>query len=282
MKSYYTAEEAMKKLDLPKSTFHYLVRKGEINKIVLPLRKQAVYSRQEIDSLAREKEQMLADMNSTPERFTFVVPNHNDLLQLLELEKACFHEETIIPASTIEQRLHFNPENIHVLKDTKANQVVGSITMSPIKQEILEKLINLEIDETQVKVDEYLPFIQNEPLDCYVVSIIAKPCIGEEYYASRLLLATVNYLIELLDKGVYIRRLYTVATTEAGEQLAKSLHFTSLKTDWQGELEEFRHSYFLDMENTDSPSKLIRRYIQHKKNRDRRAKRYEKKDQKEI
>lgn len=282
MKSYYTAEEAMKKLDLPKSTFHYLVRKGEINKIVLPLRKQAVYSRQEIDSLAREKEQMLADMNSTPERFTFVVPNHNDLLQLLELEKACFHEETIIPASTIEQRLHFNPENIHVLKDTKANQVVGSITMSPIKQEILEKLINLEIDETQVKVDEYLPFIQNEPLDCYVVSIIAKPCIGEKYYASRLLLATVNYLIELLDKGVYIRRLYTVATTEAGEQLAKSLHFTSLKTDWQGELEEFRHSYFLDMENTDSPSKLIRRYIQHKKNRDRRAKRYEKKDQKEI
>src|SRR5436305_5687044 len=105
MKTYYTAEEAMKKLDLPRSTFHYLVRKGEIRKIVLPLRKQAVYSKQEIDQIAEEKAKMLTQLEIIPARIAFVVPNRADLEQLIEIEKACYHEETLFSPEIIEQRM---------------------------------------------------------------------------------------------------------------------------------------------------------------------------------
>jgi predicted DNA-binding transcriptional regulator AlpA len=60
MNVYYRAEEAMKKLGLPKSTFHYLVRQGKIPKIILPLRKQAVYPVKEIDEIAQERAVLLA------------------------------------------------------------------------------------------------------------------------------------------------------------------------------------------------------------------------------
>jgi len=141
MKTYYTASEAMKKLGLPKSTFHYLVRKGDIKKLTFPLRKQAVYPKQEIDKIAEERAAMLAEIATTPDRLTFKVPNQDELKQLLEIEKASYHEETIIPIETILERLKYNPENIHVLKDSKTNQVIGSITMSPVKPEILQRLI---------------------------------------------------------------------------------------------------------------------------------------------
>lgn len=274
MKSYYTAEEAMKKLELPKSTFHYLVRKGEIRKVTLPLRKQAVYPRQEIDQIAQERNAMLAEIETAPDRLTFMIPNRDDLEQLIELEQACYPEETIIPVDIMERRLAYSPENIHMLKDTKTNKVVGSITMAPIKPDVLEKLINLEIDETQVQVEDYLPFVPGEPLDCYVVSITAAQNFASKYYASRLLVAVVNYLIELLDRGINIRRIYTVATTEEGENLAQSLGLVPLKTDWQGPHEDFRHSYMLDLEDFNNKSKLVKRFLQKKKNQERRSKRY--------
>jgi hypothetical protein len=274
MKNYYTAEEAAKKLDIPKSTFHLLVRKGEISKVVLPLRKQGVYSKKEIDEIAERKEKMLQEIDKSPNILEFKIPNREDLEQLIEIERDCYHEDTIIPISTILERMKYNPENIHVLKDIRKNRVVGSITMSPIKEETLYRLINLEIDETQVEVQEYLPYIKDKPLDCYVVSIIAEQSIAEKYYASRLLIETVNYLIELLERGINIKNIYTVATTEKGEKLAKDLGLKQIKNEWKGEKEDFRHSYVINLENISSKSKLINLFKRSKINQERRKKRH--------
>ena len=73
MKTYYTAEEAMKKLDLPRSTFHYLVRKGKIPKITLPLRKQAVYPKKDIDEIAEERTRMLTELETKDEKLVKIV-----------------------------------------------------------------------------------------------------------------------------------------------------------------------------------------------------------------
>ena len=91
MRPYYTAEEAIRKLELPPSTFHYLVRKGEIPKLVLPLRRQAVYPKAEIDEIVRKRTQMLADIETNTDRLQFIVPDRSDLEQLLEIERECYH-----------------------------------------------------------------------------------------------------------------------------------------------------------------------------------------------
>lgn len=46
---------------------------------------------------------------------------------------------------------------------------------------------------------------------------------NKKYFASRLLAAISSYLAELLEKGIEIKRVYTVATTNEGKQLAKDL-----------------------------------------------------------
>jgi excisionase family DNA binding protein len=50
---YYTAQEAIERLGVPRSTFYYLVAQGRINKVRFGQRKQGVYRREQIDRLAR-------------------------------------------------------------------------------------------------------------------------------------------------------------------------------------------------------------------------------------
>ena len=90
------------------------------------------------------------------------------------------------------------------------------ITLSPLKQEVLEKLITLEIDETQIRPEDYRPYTTEHSQDCYVIGIIARPGIAEKYYASRLLHATLNYLIELLG----IQELFPVPAAGEGHLMS--------------------------------------------------------------
>jgi hypothetical protein len=277
MNNYYTAAEAIRKLNIPRSTFYHLLKIGDIPEgVIVPLRKQALYPKKEIDKLVEERARVLAEYEQAPERLKFMLPNREDLVQLVDLDRMVFREETLILPEEQMARFAYNPEAIHVLKDTKTETVLGGITISPLKQDVLEKLMRLEIDETQVKPESYLPFTTGTPQDCYVIGIIARPGITEKYYAGKLLYGALHYLIELLEKGVVIRRVYTVATTEDGDRLAQSLHFAPLAGEWQGEYENFRRPYVLDLEAKESKSKLINKYLQHKKNLERRRKRYEK------
>ncbi|MBE3559254.1 MAG: helix-turn-helix domain-containing protein [Ktedonobacteraceae bacterium] len=277
MKNYYTAAEAYKKLNIPRSTFYHLIKTGEIPAgIHVPLRKQALYRKEEIDKIAEERARYLEELKQEPDRLKFMLPSEEDLIQLVDIDRMVFHEETLIFPEDQLKRLKYNPEVIHVLKDCKTGEVVGGITLSPLKHDVLQKLINLEIGETKIKPEDYRPYSTEQPQDCCLVGIIARPGIAEKYYASRLIHATLNYLIELLERGVIIRRIYTVATTEDGDKLARDLHFTRLPGEWQGEHEDFRHPYVLYLDVKESKSVLINKYLKHKKNLERRRKRYEK------
>ena len=139
MKEYYTAEEAMRILELPTNTLDYLANKGEIPKTALPLIKEAVYPKEQIDKIARERAKTLAELEAKEEKLTFTVPRREDLQQLIEIEKTAYHEQTIIPVEQIIKRMSYNPENIHVLKDSSSDTVLGSITMSPSKRRYLTK-----------------------------------------------------------------------------------------------------------------------------------------------
>jgi hypothetical protein len=215
---------------------------------------------------------MLDEVAQTPERLVFVLPERSDVEQLVEIERIFFHEAIIVPAEEQWRQLSYNPEVIHVLEDSETNTVVGGVSISPIKPNVLEKLINLEIDETQIKPEDYLPYTTDQPLDCYIVDFAVRPSLLAGYYRTRLLKAALAYFIELLKRGVVIRRIYAAAITKSGEQLVKGLHFRLLKSDWTREHEEFRHSYVLDLENAASDSRLVKRYLKQRRNLERRLK----------
>ena len=266
MQNYYTAREAIKKLGIPRSTFYDLVKADEISKVNRPLRKRAYYPRQRIDELAEQRARMLGEVAQTPERFVFVLPQRDDLEHLVAIERMFFHESIIVPPEEQQKQLTYNPEAIHVLKDSNTNTVVGGVSISPLKPEVLEQLIGLEIDEAQIRPEDYLPYTTGTPLDCYIIDFVVRPGPMATYYGSKLMQATLDYFIELLNRRVVIRRFYTAAATKFGERLAKGLHFKLLQSDWTREHEEFRHSYILDLENTASNSRLVKHYLKQRRN----------------
>ena len=142
------------------------MKANEIPRVTVPLRKRFLYPKQRIDELAEERARLVGEVEQTPERFVFVLPQRDDLEQLVDIERTLFHETIIVPPEEQQKQLTYNPEAIHVLKDTETNTVVGGMSLSPLKQDVLEKLIRLEIDEAQVKPEDYLPYTVDTPLDC--------------------------------------------------------------------------------------------------------------------
>lgn len=279
MKNFYTAKEAMEKLGLKKSTFYDLIKRGDIPEgIVLPLRRHALYPKTTIDGLAEERARILGEYEQEPERLQFMIPAPEDFEQIVEIDSILFPEETWMSAEALQKRLPHNPEVTHVLKDRKTGIVLSYISMSPLKQDILEKLITLQVDETALEPEHFTSYLVNIPLDCYIVSIGARTGAGiaQRFYAGKLVYAVKNYLIELLEKGIIIRRIYAVATSREGEKLAQSLSFTPLAIakGQQSTYEDFRHPSVLDLEDNNSRSKMVKEYQRRKANRERRLKRY--------
>lgn len=97
MKNYYTAAEAYKKLKIARSTFYHLIKIGEIPEgVTEPLRKQALYRKEDIDKLVEERAKYLEELKQEPERLQFMVPTKEDLVQLVDLDRLVFQEETLI------------------------------------------------------------------------------------------------------------------------------------------------------------------------------------------
>lgn len=276
MDKYYKASQAIKKLGIPRSTFFVLVQTGAIPKVVLPLRKQALYRKEDIDKLVSEQATLLGELEQEPERLRFMIATAKELEQIVEIDRMIFSEETWMTVQELKDRQPYNPEITQVLKDVKTDTVLGYISMSPMKQDTLEKLLKLDIDETSIKPEDYLPYTQDAPQDCYIISMAVRPGVVSEYYAGKMLYACKNYLLELLERGIVLKHLYTVATTEDGDRIARHLGFTPLaaETEWESKYESFRRPYALDLEAKGSQSKLVNEYQQHKKNRERRFRRY--------
>jgi helix-turn-helix protein len=272
----YTASEAIQRLKLPRSTFYYLVDQGEIPKVMVPLRKQAYYSKHVIDALAEQRQAVVRELQSAPERLAFVAPSLGDLEQLVEIDRTIWGEVGIIDPEAIAARFARNPECVHVLKDTSDGRVLGGVTMGPIKPDILAGLLELRLDESDVHPSDYLPFSPGEEAqDCYVVGIVSRQDLHATFYASRLLQHAMDFLTELVERSVRFRALYTVATTDDGERLARKLGFEEL-TRGHGPLGDARIAFKLDMTQRQPKAAMVTRYQAAVKNQKRRAKRHSK------
>ena len=265
MQNYYTAKQAIKKLGISRSTFYRLLKANEISSVTVPFRKRIYYPKQRIDELAEERARFVGEEEHPPQSFVFELPQRDDLEQLVNIERTHFHPTIIVPAEEQQQQLAYNAEAIHVLKDTRTNTVVGGISLTPLQPDLLEKLIRLEIDEAQVKPEDFLPFTVDTPLDCYVIDFVVRSGPAAPFYGSKLLQATLDYFIDLLNRGVVIRRVYASVITKFGERLVKSLHFKLLHSDWTREHEDFRHSYVLDLENMESKTRFVQKYIRQRR-----------------
>src|SRR6266496_1472133 len=130
MKNYYTAKEAQERLGIDKNRFNYLVR---IKKIIPPKRVQGVYSKLEIDKLARE---LIAFMvHDESQGLVFSKATKEDIEEEYELAAFMFGSSAVHSIPTRQAWLKANPDTDFIIRDQ--GRLVGFINMLPIKHETI-------------------------------------------------------------------------------------------------------------------------------------------------
>lgn len=275
MEYHYTAREAIERLGLPRSTFYYLIRSGQIHKIDVPLRKQSLYVKEEIDRLAAEREQIFSRRVIRRRRLSFSVPSASDLNEMSELSRQWPKNGRMTWHPSTEEWQHYNPEIMHVLKDTHSGAVFGGIMMSPVKADALQRLIGHPSMQWRPRMSDVLPFEASDqaPIDVCVFDVVVRPSVSRSPLGALLLRGTLRFLESLLDRGVVVHRVFTAGVSSDGDRLAHKLGFTQLPLPPGGDPRVQR--YELNLLEAYPKSKLIAAYQRSYHNQRRRVRRYQ-------
>jgi hypothetical protein len=254
-KFYYTAAEARKALGIDQDTLQYWARKGRINKVTLPGRSQAVYSRKEIDDLANQIE--AAILTEQTESLVFRKATVNDLAQEAQLAHLIFGEK----AEAREERTAFLkacPDSDYHLYDQ--GTLVAYINIVPLDhQTIVDFMMSKVGNIWKIDTNKIMKFEPDKPLECLIIDMVTTPTVPpakRSAYGSRLLANLMNHLGELGLQGINITKVYSASRTNTGISILKHAEFEVIHDNQSGRL-----SFVLDLEHADG--RILRQYRQN-------------------
>ncbi|HEY0754008.1 MAG TPA: hypothetical protein VGD98_08620, partial [Ktedonobacteraceae bacterium] len=252
----YTASEAIRKLRLPATTFHSYVKSGKIKKVVPPGRTEGYYEKAYIDEMAKASELFMVQYASEPA--TFSVATREDAQGIYNVIASLWGTLHTTPVETRLTWYEVNPEIDYVVK--QEGIVTGYVTIMPMKQEPLQKLMRGQIRGWDIKPDDILPFTPGTPLECYTGAAVRSGVYKPEKYGMRLLAGVLDRLNGYAQKGIFIKRLYAVSDTPDGVKLCRDLGF---KEEPPAQGSTF-NQFILDSEESTSP--FIEEYLKNLRN----------------
>ncbi len=251
---YYTAAEARKVLGVDQDTLQYWGKSERIKRTYLPGRKQAVYSKKEINEMARKIE--AATLIEKAEGLEFRKATIDDLEEEYKLARIIFGRN----ADTSEIRkgkqsfLKKNPDSNYHLYDH--GNFVGCIHIVPLKHEAIITLLQKRIPAWTLDTSNIQPFTSQEPIECFLLDMLTIPGVEpnkRSFYAGRMLVHLAEAMEEWGRQGVQITKLYGMSRTPSGIRILKSAGFNILE-----EQEDGRITFELDVGTSDE--RLLRGY----------------------
>lgn len=251
---YYTAAEARKVLGIDQDTFQYWGKSERIRRIRLPGRKQAVYSRKEIDEMARKIEAVT--LTERIEGLEFRKATINDLEEEYKLARIIFGRN----ADTAEIRegkrsfLKKNPNINYHLYDH--GNFVGCIHVVPLKHEAIMTLLRERIPAWTLDPSNIEQFTPRKPIECFLLDMLTTPGVEpnkRSFYAGRMLVHLTEAMEEWGRQGIQIAKLYGMSRTPSGIRILRSAGFNVLE-----EQEDGRITFELDINASDE--RLFRGY----------------------
>lgn len=221
---FYTASQAIRKLRMPKSTFHHYVEIGKIKRKVPPGRQEGYYEKNYIDKMAEATE--LAAIQYAEDPALFTIAAEGDIPGIYDVLVSLWGPAN---ATTNETRLSWhrvNPEIDYVVK--QEGIVVGFVNLKPLKTETIEKYVAGTIQVKDIRADEILPFTPGVPLECEAGIAVRAGVHNPKKYAMRLIAGMIKVAYRLAERGVIIRKIYTRSSTPDGIQLARGLGFEDI------------------------------------------------------
>lgn len=249
-KYYYTAAQARKALGLDEEAFQYWVRKGRINKVTLPGRKQGVYSKREVNML---RDQITATILTEAEGIEFRRATIDDLEQEAQLAHLIFGRK----AEALEERKAFlekNPDiDYHVYSQ---GRLVAYINIVPLKHKAIEDFLQGKVIAWQIDPNDIELFVPGKSVDCLIIDMVTTPTAPpseRKLYGFRLLTGLFKTLGEMGRQGIEITKLYAASETPPGIRILKNAGFQTIQESRKG-----RFSFELDIANSDE--KVLREY----------------------
>lgn len=219
---YYTAQEAMKKLGIAKSTFYTYVNEGRIQKRLPPHKQRGAYFlASEIDNLAIGSEGI---KQRTKERsktiFRRALPQ--DAQEMYELAQTAMARSGGYGIEA-EKRLNYltfpTSEIGHVL--VKDGHIIGFFTLLPVTHKTLIQLMRGEVRASQILPEDFARFEPGEKIDCFIWEVIADP--DEKQTGAKVIRKMLSFLHTLGKRGVEIEGLYAKATSPEGIDLSRKM-----------------------------------------------------------
>ena len=226
---YYNAAEARKILGIDEEAFQYWGRTGRITRTHLPGRKQAVYSKKEINNIAsRIETTILAEKSS---EIAYRKATVSDMYQENELAKIIFGRG----GDALEARQAFltrNPDcDYHVYDKDK---LVAYINVVPLKHQTIIDFLESKIGNIwTITTDDIELFEPGKPVECLIIDMITTPTVPpmqRRNYGAKLLKGLVQSLEEMGKKGIEITKVYAISRTITGIRLLKGAGFHPIET----------------------------------------------------
>ncbi len=226
---YYTAAEAREVLGLDEEAFQYWGRTERIKRIKLPGRKQAVYSKKEVNTIASKMEAaMLAEKLTGLE---YRKATLNDIDHEVELAHLVFGTRASNPEMINLRRsfLEKNPDITYHLYD--GDHLVAYINLIPFDQEAIAKFREGERGWF-LGTDHIEQFQPGKPLECIIIDMATTPTVPPARrgtYAQILLEGFTRNLAAWGQMGVEISKVYAASNTASGIRILKHAGFQVIK-----------------------------------------------------
>src|SRR6266567_2592483 len=225
-KKYYTAKEAGDILGMTYSALRNQVDAGNIRSVTPPGKRQAVYVKEDVDSLARELKIFMATKKRNPTIFSRAT-TREEILESAKLSDAIFGGHIDIDRQMA--WLSRNPDICYVAKNE--GKVVGYAIILPLSFEKIEKLLREEEYTVNIEADEIGEFTSGETTHLYLgaIGVIPGVTLAEKRaYGSRLVSGLMKVIIELGRKGVIIKTIVARSTKPDGIRLLRDIGFTEI------------------------------------------------------
>ncbi len=229
-KNYLTAGEVKKLLGITDGMLYNFIDNGALTRIIPPGRKQGVYSKSQVEQLARDLQVFI----STREEYKtiFRKAEKPDIPKYIAIGFASHPLTSQQERLLIEKHqswLDKNPDLYYVIEHD--GEIVGYTAIIPLKPEKIREILDsgdLAMNITPEEIDEFKP---GKPLHVYIATMRTKPNISKTQkrsYGVRLIGGLISTILDMRENGVNIQVLYSESETVDGIRILKHMGFTEI------------------------------------------------------
>jgi hypothetical protein len=258
--SLYTAAQARAKLgNMATSTFHRLVLAGRIRKVTPPDKKQGLYVKEDVDSLAQELRVAAATpgpgQSSTSQQppkalVDWMLPS--DLPSILALDMLVYDEQLIGSIPLYHAWWKKNPKTtVLAFAANDRSKVLAQACLLPLPEPVILSILRGERDEKSITGDEVETYDRTGEYVLYAESVITHP--DYRQYLGAVMQKFADFWCDLAPDRK-IRRIYAQAVSTDGRFLVQKLFF--------GPLYDLGDNAFVLDLRYPNPSRFVQRFQQ--------------------